>query len=669
MRLSQTWVRIPRPPFGWAAVVHVSVLVLAIAGFCRLWDAKVNGALALADRSLADARLSMSATVKAAADHVAMLQTAAELGLAARTPPPVDGTGFVASPDGKGFANSGADARTAPWIALGGALPQPGSARAGEVAMAASLAPLFARVRTDISDAAWVYYVSKARFTVAMPFEKDVLQWTDALLQREMFRSASPDHNPSRGVLWSETYLDAGGAGQMCSVVSPVDDPGGGFRGTVGIDFTLHELNAIIRRAGLEFGRAYVVSPSGQVLASSQAQAEAAESSPHGIGELLAPSLASHIGELLGAAPDRYQLRGGWLVLTTGLAPSPWKLLFVVDRWHVRLLVLRQMDVEALGVALVFATLALFERNRRTSSSLRKFSAAVENSSACIMITDCAGVIEYVNRSFTTITGFPTHEAIGRTPSLLKSGVMDTEIYVTLWNTILSGRSWTGELLNRRRDGSLYWEGTQISPIFNTRGKIISFVSVKDDITEKRRIQEELSFLSTTDTLTKIANRRRFMEALEAQVAGMSRDGGYPSLLILDVDHFKRVNDRFGHATGDRALVVVAAACVTVVRQSDLAARLGGEEFAVLLPACGPDEAYDVAECIRETIAAGQLQAEDGTPFAVTASIGVATASGDDTAEALLARADGALYLSKRSGRNRATVAPRRNAGSVVAML
>ena len=666
MRLSLVWVRIPRPPFGWAAVVHASVLVLALAGFCKLWDAKVSAALALADRSLADARLSVSATVKAASDHVAMLQTTAELGLAARAPPLFDSTGFVAAPDGQGFANSNADAHAAPWIALGGDLPASGSARASELAVAASLAPLFARVRTDISDAAWVYYVSKARFTVAMPFERNVLQWTDTLLQTEMFRGATPEHDPSRGVFWSAVYLDAGGGGQMCSVVLPVAGPGGGFRGIVGIDFTLHELDAIIRSAGLQFGTAFVVNQSGQVLASSHAEAGDRQ---HEIGDLLAPALASRTHELLDAAPDRYQSHGGWLVSTTGLAPSPWKLLFVVDRWHVRLLVLRQMDVEALGLALVFGMMALFERNRRTSCSLKKFSAAVENSSASIMITDRTGVIEYVNRSFTTITGFLTHEAIGRTPSLLKSGVMESEIYVALWDTILSGRSWTGELLNKRRDGSLYWEGTQISPIFNTGGKIISFVSIKDDITEKRRIQEELSFLSTTDTLTKIANRRRFMEALEAQVAGMGRDGGHPSLLIIDVDHFKRVNDRFGHGTGDRALIAVAAACLKIVRQSDLAARLGGEEFAVLLPACGQDEAYDVAECIRETIAAAPLQAEDGTPFSVTVSIGVATAGADDTAEALLARADGALYRSKRSGRNRATVAPRRDAGSVAAVL
>ncbi len=657
MRLSPIWVRIPRPPFGWAAVAQLCVVVLALAGFCKLWDAKVEAALALADHSLADARLSMAATLKAASDHVAVLQTAAELGLAARTPPPFDSTGFVAAPGGQGFANSDADAHAAPWIALGGDLPAPGSARAGEVAVAASLAPLFARVRTDISDAAWVYYVSKARFTVAMPFEKNVLQWTDTLLQGEMFRGATPDHDPSRSVFWSGIYLDAGGGGQMCSVVLPVAGPGGGFRGIVGIDFTLHELNAIIRSAGLRFGRAYVVNQSGQVLASSQ---EEAGDRQQNIGDLLVPALARLPGERPGAAPDGYQPYGGWLVSTTGLAPSPWKLLFVVDRWHVRLLVLRQMDVEALGVALVFGILALFERYRRTSSSLQKFSAAVENSSAGIMITDRAGVIEYVNRSFTTITGFPAQEAIGRTPSLLKSGAMDADTYATLWGTILSGSSWTGELLNKRRDGSLYWEGTQISPIFNTGGKIISFVSIKDDITEKRRIQEELSFLSTTDALTKIANRRRFMEALETRVAGMGRDGGQLSLLIIDVDYFKRVNDLFGHATGDSALVAVAAVCVQVVRQSDLAARLGGEEFAVLLPSCGEDEAYDVAECIRQTIAAGQLRAENGTPFSVTASIGVATASRDDTAETLLARADGALYHSKRSGRNRASIAPER---------
>ncbi len=580
-----------------------------------------------------------------------MLRAAAEMSLAEPVASSFDSTVFVAAPDKGGFVNARAGPQSAPWIALGGVLPEAGSSRAAELSAAASLTSLFRRVRADISDAEWVYYLSKDRFTVALPFEKDALYWTDALLAHDIFQGATPQRDPSRSLYWSRIYLDEGGRGQMCSVVMPVDDAGRVFRGVVGIDFTLHELSRIIQRAGLDLGRAYVLDSSGQVLAQSSEQ-----DYPQ-VPRSIVPVLGSQFTDLLTLEPERYHRHEGWLVLTDSLAPSPWKLLFVVDRLHLELLVLQHMAVQIMGLLLVFGTLILLEGNRRISGAMKKFRAAVENSSASIMITDEAGSIEYVNGSFTTTTGYTPQEVIGRKPSIFKSGGVPEEVYAALWKTILSGKSWAGELLNKKRDGALYWERIHVSPIFDAGGKIISFVSVRDDITEKRLIEEELFRLSRTDALTNVANRRHFVELLGVRMAEERNADGCLSLLILDIDHFKRVNDDWGHATGDRAIAAFAGACVRTVRKTDVVARLGGEEFGVLLPGASRGEACEIAECARRAVAEICLKADDGTSFRITASIGVATFALGDTLEGLLARADGALYQSKRDGRNRTTVA------------
>jgi two-component system cell cycle response regulator len=182
------------------------------------------------------------------------------------------------------------------------------------------------------------------------------------------------------------------------------------------------------------------------------------------------------------------------------------------------------------------------------------------------------------------------------------------------------------------------------------------FTAVIRDVTERKRVEDELRRLATTDPLTGAANRRHFLERAQLELARVKRYGDSVSILMMDIDHFKRVNDSRGHAAGDLALQMLVGACHEMLRETDLLGRLGGEEFAVLLPETTDDDAFDVAERLRRGLEALAIP-HDPEPFHFTVSIGLTRCEAADAGiEQPIARADKGLYEAKKEGRNRTVV-------------
>jgi diguanylate cyclase (GGDEF)-like protein len=178
-------------------------------------------------------------------------------------------------------------------------------------------------------------------------------------------------------------------------------------------------------------------------------------------------------------------------------------------------------------------------------------------------------------------------------------------------------------------------------------------------MTALENTRAEMQQLAIRDSLTQVYNRRYFMAQLQREAERFFRTGERLCLLMIDADEFKSVNDRFGHATGDRVLQMIAEVCTSALREYDVLARFGGEEFAVLLPATGLSDAYDVAERIRATVGAATVDAGEAGRIGVTVSIGVSSlASADPECRELFDTADSALYDAKRGGRNRTVVMP-----------
>ena len=295
------------------------------------------------------------------------------------------------------------------------------------------------------------------------------------------------------------------------------------------------------------------------------------------------------------------------------------------------------------------AALSLLEAEQLERIELQ--TAALEATANAVVITDRDGRMEWVNRAFTDLTGFSLEEVLGETPRLLKSGIQNDFCYEKMWETILGGHVWRGELSNRRKDGTIYVEEQTITPVMGTDGTIRHFVAVKQDVTQRRQTEERIRHLALHDPLTDLGNRRSVEESLERVVA-RARRGTPGSLVLLDLDHFKVVNDTLGHAAGDTVLVELAHLLGTLRRPGDEIARLGGDEFVLVLEGIPGEAGRMVAERLRQAIHEHRFEV-GGRRFDLGASVGVVPIDGRLTAAALLALADSALYSAKERGRNR----------------
>jgi diguanylate cyclase (GGDEF)-like protein/PAS domain S-box-containing protein len=277
-----------------------------------------------------------------------------------------------------------------------------------------------------------------------------------------------------------------------------------------------------------------------------------------------------------------------------------------------------------------------------------------------IVITDVNGVIEWVNPAFTTLTGWTAEEAIGDTPRILRSGNHSRAFYARMWQQLKAGEVWRGEMYNRRKDGTLYPEEQTITPVLNEKGAIAHFVAVKQDITDRKRQEEQDQFLALHDPLTALPNRRAFEAAL-TRFGGGERDA---AILILDIDDFKLVNDSAGHPAGDQLLMEVTSLLQAQLRPGDFLARLGGDDFVVLIQNAGTTLAHDIAERLRRAVELMSFE-HNGSVYYITISIGVALFSSGEDPKSIVAHADTAMYAAKERGKNRIAHDPMDGAAGV----
>ena len=292
-------------------------------------------------------------------------------------------------------------------------------------------------------------------------------------------------------------------------------------------------------------------------------------------------------------------------------------------------------------------------RQVRAEQSNRLFARALDATSDAVLITDDRARIEFANAAFTELSGYPFEQIRGKTPAFLRSGVHDEAFYTNLRKLLQKGEDFRATFVNRRRDGSLYHAEQSISPIIDEARRITHYVSVSKDVTERVQLEEELRAAATRDKLTGLYNRRYGESQLREACLNARASGSPLSILLCDIDHFKQVNDRFGHDAGDRVLREFSRVLARSVRASDTVARWGGEEFVVVLADCSLVSASDLAERIRGQIAL----LDDEQVGRISVSVGVATLAADETAKQLYLRADAALYQAKNGGRNRVSIA------------
>jgi len=284
-------------------------------------------------------------------------------------------------------------------------------------------------------------------------------------------------------------------------------------------------------------------------------------------------------------------------------------------------------------------------------------AAATFEAHDAILITDARANILRVNRAFSAITGYSAEEVVGKNPSVMQSGRHDKAFYAEMWLQLRATGSWAGEIWDRRKSGEIYPKWMTITAVKDAQGEIAQYVAIFSDITRRKQEEDEIRNMAFYDALTKLPNRRLFMERFQSALAASARYDDFGALLFIDLDNFKTLNDTLGHDVGDLLLVEVAGRIRSCVREIDTVARLGGDEFVVLLEKLGGEredaalKAGLVAEKIREVLALPYHLGEHEHSSSPSIGIGLYQGNGE-TMEELLKCADSAMYQAKSAGRN-----------------
>ena len=303
------------------------------------------------------------------------------------------------------------------------------------------------------------------------------------------------------------------------------------------------------------------------------------------------------------------------------------------------------------GQKLIQCVIRDISRRKRDEMELKRAALVFETSQELILLTDADRRIISVNKVFEEMTGYTPDEVIGQNPRLLSSGRHTPEFYAAMWQAIDTQGKWQGEVWNRRKSGDVFPVWLTISAYRDAHGKVLNYVGVSSDISERVAAQERIRQLAYFDSLTNLPNRRLLQDRAEQALASAEREGKQLALLFVDLDHFKTINDSLGHSMGDRVLAEVAHRLQGCVRRMDTVARLGGDEFVVLLTDVTIEGATEVARKLIYRVA--KPYQIDNHELGVTPSLGISVFPQDGRDfESLLKHADTAMYRAKESGRN-----------------
>jgi diguanylate cyclase (GGDEF)-like protein/PAS domain S-box-containing protein len=283
---------------------------------------------------------------------------------------------------------------------------------------------------------------------------------------------------------------------------------------------------------------------------------------------------------------------------------------------------------------------------------MHKLSSAIEQTADAVMITDVNGVIEYVNPAYELMSGYHASQLIGSKPSILKSGKLSKEFYHRLWVRLKSDQVFSEVFINKKSDGSLYYEDKTITPIRESGSNIKHYVSTSRDITDRIETEKKLQFLAHHDVLTDLPNRSLFLDRLKQALASARWHDRTVVVLFMDVDRFKNINDTLGHESGDQLLREMSKRLISSLRERDTIARFGGDEFVIMLDDVA--RISDVDKLVKKIQQSLEMPFRiKGSDLHVTASIGISLFPNDgEDSSTLLRNADLAMYRAKDDGRN-----------------
>lgn len=290
---------------------------------------------------------------------------------------------------------------------------------------------------------------------------------------------------------------------------------------------------------------------------------------------------------------------------------------------------------------------------KQNEEQLRMAASVFRAAREGITITDPTGLILDTNPAFSRISGYEREDVLGKHPKLLASGRHDRAFYQAMWSSLLTSGTWSGEIINRRKNGELFTEHLSIMAVNDEAGKVKYYIGIFSDISQLKEHERHLQYIAQHDALTGLPNRLLLTDRLSQAIVRARRASDMLAILYLDLDNFKPINDDYGHEFGDQVLIEVSRRLVRSLRASDTVARIGGDEFVVLLAGI-PDAEECEFTSHRLLEAISRPMVLDGHSLTLTASIGIALypENQQDDADILLRYADQAMYLAKSAGRS-----------------
>ncbi len=280
----------------------------------------------------------------------------------------------------------------------------------------------------------------------------------------------------------------------------------------------------------------------------------------------------------------------------------------------------------------------------------RLLGSIVENSDNLILATDLSGIIVYVNEAFCKTLGYSKNELIGQHTRTLKSGKQDKEFYKNMWKSLLKDGEFKGVFESKRKDGTLFYDKKHIKTIKDENGESIYYVSISRDISKQKKQEDKLIKELYMDPLTKIFNRRKYDEIIDEKIKKYKTGNETFCLILIDIDHFKSINDNYGHDMGDFVLEEFAKIIDQNTRDDDLQFRWGGEEFALVINK-SVKEVKKICEKLRITIVKHSFQS-----IKISASFGISCVCDAVDKKSLFLNSDKALYKAKQNGRNQVAI-------------
>ena len=354
----------------------------------------------------------------------------------------------------------------------------------------------------------------------------------------------------------------------------------------------------------------------------------------------------------------------------TGQPNKPAEFRVRTAKGHLRMVLVSTVGITLDGApALLICGMDMTHQNEiqeQLRESEHHFRRLFESMQDVYYRTDTQGVVQHVGPGVRRVLGYEPHEIEGHTAESYYPQSKDRDAFKAAIMAHGEVSDFPGQMV--RKDGTVIDISISSHALFDHNGAFAGVEGLYRDVTQRKNLERELQRLATPDVLTGMANRRSFLEVAEATFQRARESHAPLTVLMLDLDHFKTINDRFGHLEGDRVLAEFAQATKHQLRASDTVGRLGGEEFGLLLPHTLPAEGADIATRILEAIRALELTDSNGQHYGVTTSMGLGTLSpGDRSLHDLLDRADQALYLAKRRGRNQLAVLDAGNDGAMAA--